>query len=63
MFQAMLDRIEEETIRYLFLIQPIAEEELPQRRQQSLRYQQPQNAPPQRMKQARALIPKKKKRR
>ena len=25
MFQAMLDRVEDETIRYLFLIQPVAE--------------------------------------
>ena len=49
MFQAMLDRIEEETVRYLFLIQPVAERpqemEMPQRRQRPLHYQQPQQAP------------------
>ncbi len=34
MFQAMLDRVEEDTVRYLFFIQPALEEEMPQRRQQ-----------------------------
>jgi preprotein translocase subunit SecA len=62
MFQAMMDRIEEETIRYLFLFQPVVEEELPQRRQQTLYYQQPQgSSSASRVKQARSLIPKKRK--
>lgn len=61
MFQAMMDRIEEETIRYLFLLQPVIREELPQKREQPLYYQQPQNAPSPRVKQARSLIPKKRK--
>jgi preprotein translocase subunit SecA len=61
MFQAMMDRIEEDTIRYLYLIQPVIEEELPQRRQQPLHYGQPQGGPPPRAKQARSLIPKGKK--
>jgi preprotein translocase subunit SecA len=46
MFQAMLDRIEDETVRYLFLIQPVAERverarepEPPQRRSRPLLYQ------------------------
>ncbi len=57
MFQAMLDRIEEDTIRYLFLIQPVVEEELPQRRQQPVYYQQPRGAPAPRGRQARSMIP------
>ncbi len=57
MFQAMLDRIEEDTVRYIFLIQPVVEEELPQRRQQPVYYQQPRGAPPPRGKQARSMIP------
>jgi preprotein translocase subunit SecA len=65
MFQAMMDRIEEETVRYIFLLQPVIEEELPQRRpqQQSLYYQQPQDMPASRGKQARSVIPKKRKKR
>ncbi len=66
MFQAMMDRIEEETVRYIFLLQPVIEEELPQRRpqQQPLYYQQPhQGASVSRSKQARSLIPKKRKKR
>jgi preprotein translocase subunit SecA len=64
MFQAMMDRIEEEALRYLFLLQPVAEEDLPRRKQQSLYYQEPSAAgsPPQRAKQARSTIPSKKKR-
>ena len=64
MFQAMMDRIEEEALRYLFLLQPVSEEELPERKQQSLYYQEPSSAgsPPQRAKQARSMIPSKKKR-
>jgi preprotein translocase subunit SecA len=57
MFQAMMDRIEEETIRYLFLIQPVVEEELPQRKEQPLYYQQPQGSSGPRTRQARSLIP------
>ena len=58
MFQAMMDRLEEETIRYLFLIQPVVEEELPQRKEQPVYYQQPQGSPGPRTRQARSLIPK-----
>lgn len=63
MFQAMLDRIEEETVRYIFLLQPVVEEEIPQRRQQPLYYQQPQAAVSggPRFRQARSMIPKKRK--
>jgi preprotein translocase subunit SecA len=61
MFQAMMDRIEEESIRYLFLLQPMAEEEVPERREQPLYYQRPQGAQGARVKQARSLIPKKRK--
>jgi preprotein translocase subunit SecA len=61
MFQSMMDRIEEETIRYLFLLQPMVEEELPERRQQPLYYQRPQATSSSRIKQARSLIPKKRK--
>lgn len=63
MFQAMMDRIEEETIRYLFLLQPVVEEELPERREQPLYYQRPQSASSAKMRQARSLIPKKRKKR
>jgi preprotein translocase subunit SecA len=70
MFQAMLDRIEEETVRYLFLIQPVAERpqemEMPQRRQRPLQYQQPQQAPQSsgggKLREVRSTIPKKRKR-
>jgi len=61
MFQAMMDRIEEETIRYLFLLQPVVEEEIPERKQQSLYYQGPQATSSPKPKQARSLIPKKRK--
>ena len=63
MFQAMLDRIEEETVRYLFLLQPVAEEEIQQRRRpQPLTYGQPQDSPgPRPKQQARSMIPSKKK--
>jgi preprotein translocase subunit SecA len=58
MFQAMMDRIEEDSIRYLFLIQPVVQEEVPQRKQQPLYYQQPQAAaPPPRGRQVRSTIP------
>jgi preprotein translocase subunit SecA len=61
MFQAMMDRIEEECIRFLFLFQPVKEEELPQRKEQPLYYQRPQGSQAIRVKQARSLIPKKRK--
>jgi len=62
MFQAMMDRIEDETIRYLFLLQPVVEQELPKRKEQNLYYRAPQNAPAApRGKQARSMIPKKRK--
>jgi preprotein translocase subunit SecA len=61
MFQSMMDRIEEEAIRYLYLIQPVIEEELPERREQPLYYQHPQNAPAMRVQKARSVIPKKRK--
>jgi len=63
MFQSMMDRIEDETIRYLFLLQPVVEEELPEKKEQPIYYQHPQNVPVQRGKQARSLIPKKRKKR
>lgn len=63
MFQAMMDRIEEDAMRYLFLIQPVVEEEVPQRKEQPLYYQRPQGSSPGRLKQARSMIPKKRKRR
>jgi len=44
MFQSMMDRIEEETIRYLFLLQPVKEEEIPERKEQPLYYQRPQSS-------------------
>jgi preprotein translocase subunit SecA len=64
LFTAMMDRIEEEALRYLYLLQPVSEEDLPKRKQQSLYYQEPSSAgsPPQRAKQARSMIPSKKKR-
>jgi preprotein translocase subunit SecA len=68
MFQAMLDRIEEDTVRYLYLIQPVAERtaemEMPQRRQRPMYYQQPQSqAQPsgQKLRQVRSMIPSKRK--
>jgi preprotein translocase subunit SecA len=67
MFQAMMDRIEDDTVRYLFLIQPVAEQAqamaMPQRRQTPMYYQQPQQASGQKVRQARSLIPKKRKKR
>jgi preprotein translocase subunit SecA len=65
MFQAMMDRIEDDTIRYLFLIQPVTERqpevEMPQRRQTPMYYRQPQQASGHKAQQARSLIPKKRK--
>jgi preprotein translocase subunit SecA len=61
MYQAMMDRIEDETIRYLFLLQPVEQEELPQRKEQPLLYRQPDRTTAPKGKQARSLIPKKRK--
>jgi preprotein translocase subunit SecA len=61
MFQSMMDRIEEETIRYLFLLQPVKEEEIPERKEQPLYYQRPQGSATSRAKKARSMIPKKRK--
>ncbi len=61
MYQAMMDRIEDETIRYLFLLRPVEEEVLPERKEQPMYFQQPQNIPAQRSKKARSTIPKKRK--
>ncbi len=41
MFQSMLDRIEEDAVRYLFLIQPVVDQPAPVRRQTPVYYQQP----------------------
>ncbi len=57
MFQSMLDRIEEDAVRYLFLIQPVVDQPAPVRRQAPVYYQQPQGPSGQRAKQARAMIP------
>ncbi|MBC7363547.1 MAG: preprotein translocase subunit SecA [Candidatus Aminicenantes bacterium] len=65
MFQQMLDRIEEDAVRYLFLIQPVVEAEMPRRQAQPIYYQKPQQtaaaAGGTYLKQARPLIPGKKK--
>ncbi len=68
MFQSMLDRVEEDAVRYLFLVQPVNPEEERRKRQeeerrpkQKLYYQRPsegaQAAPAQKARQARAMIP------
>jgi preprotein translocase subunit SecA len=61
MFQAMMDRIEESAVRYLFLIQPVIEEAVPERRPQPVYYQRAtaggQAAPAQKGRQARSVIP------
>jgi preprotein translocase subunit SecA len=63
MYQAMMDRIEEDTIRYLYFLQPAVEESLPRpRREQPMQLGgAPQQASPPRTKQARSVIPKKRK--
>jgi len=65
MFQAMMDRIEEDAVRYLFLLQPVTEQEMPERRPERYSYQTPQHRQPQpqKMREARSLIPSKKRRR
>lgn len=65
MYQDMMDRIEEESLRYLFRIQPVIEEEMPQRKEKKVYYQRAEGPPSQAQrgggKQARAMIPKKRK--
>ncbi|MBM3296306.1 MAG: preprotein translocase subunit SecA [Candidatus Aminicenantes bacterium] len=76
MFQAMLDRVEEDAIRYLYLLQPVTELEMQERRPQRYSYESPQSRQPQqqpyqqphqqpapKMREARSLIPSKKRRR
>jgi len=68
MFQQLLDRIEEDAVRYLFLIQPVieGEEQQQQRRERPVYYQRPQAAAAAGgavIRQARPLIPGKKKKR
>jgi preprotein translocase subunit SecA len=57
MFQSLLDRIEEDAVRYLFLIQPVVDAPAPVRKQTPVYYQQPQGPSGQRAKQARGMIP------
>ncbi|MFW6124161.1 MAG: preprotein translocase subunit SecA [Acidobacteriota bacterium] len=59
MFQAMMDRIEEETLKYLYLIQPVEKEEMPERKEPEMYYKKPQSSPPRQSKKARSVIPKK----
>ena len=61
MYQAMMDRIEDDTIRYLFLLQPVEEAPLPERKEQPMLYRQPDSTSAPKGKQARSLIPKKRK--
>jgi preprotein translocase subunit SecA len=62
MFQAMMDRIEDETLRYLFLIQPVVEQEMPERKEQPMYYQRAQGGSQvQTSRKARSVIPKKRK--
>jgi len=61
MFQAMMDRIEEETLKYLYLLQPIEEEEMPERKKPEVYYKKPQSSSPRQSKKARSVIPKKRK--
>jgi len=63
MFQSMLDRIEEDAVRFVFLIQPVVEQPAPVRRQTPVYYQQPQGPSGERPKQARSTIPGKRKKR
>jgi len=62
MFQSMLDRIEEDAVRYLFLVQPVVERPALERKPAPVVYQRPQGPSGQRAKQARAMIPSKRKR-
>ena len=62
MFQSLLDRIEEDAVRYLFLVQPVMEQPVLERKQAPVFYQKPQGPSGQRAKQARSMIPSKRKR-
>ena len=62
MFQSMLDRVEEDAVRYLFLVQPVMEQPVLERKQAPVFYQKPQGPSGQRAKQARSMIPSKRKR-
>jgi len=62
MFQELLDRVEEDALRYLFLIQPVVQEEAPQpqRRERPMYYQRAEGAPAgdgHKAQQARSTIP------
>jgi len=61
MYQGVMDRIEEETVRYLYLMRPAVEEELPERKEQKMYFQEPEQRSAPRTKQARSVIPKKRK--
>ena len=62
LFSEMLDRIEDETLRYLFLIQPVVEQEMPERKEQPMYYQRAQGGGQvQTSRKARSVIPKKRK--
>ncbi|MFO7980567.1 MAG: preprotein translocase subunit SecA, partial [Candidatus Aminicenantes bacterium] len=61
MFQAMMDRIEEETLRYLYLIEPVEKEEMSERKEPEMYYKRPQSSAPRQSKKARSVIPKKRK--
>jgi preprotein translocase subunit SecA len=62
MFQAMMDRIEDDALRYLFLIQPVVEQEMPERKEQPMYYQRAQGGGQvQTSRKARSVIPKKRK--
>ncbi len=62
MFQSLLDRIEEDAVRYLFLVQPVVEQPVLERKQAPVYYQRPHGPSGQRAKQARSMIPSKRKR-
>ncbi len=64
MFQAMMDRTEEDAVRYIFLIQPVVSEEaapMPRRRERPLVYQRSGEPAPesggQKVRQAKSTIP------
>jgi len=61
MFQSMMDRIEEETLKYLFLLQPVEKTEMPERKEHEIYYKKPQSSPTRQGKKARSVIPKKRK--
>ncbi|MBD3414205.1 MAG: preprotein translocase subunit SecA [Candidatus Aminicenantes bacterium] len=63
MFQSMMDRIEEETLKYLFLLEPVEKTEMPERKEQEMYYKKPEGSPTRKVKKARSVIPKKRKKR